>query len=30
VIGRDEALVRKMVKKAKLDQWKYKGRLKVD
>lgn len=30
VIGREESLVREMVKIAKLDQWKYKGRLKVD
>lgn len=30
VIGRDEALVKKIVKTTKLDQWKYKGRLTVD
>lgn len=30
VIGRDKALVIKNVKRAKLDQWKYKGRVKVD
>lgn len=30
VIGRDKALVKKIVKTTKLDQWKYKGRLKVD
>lgn len=30
VIGRDKALVENMVKTTKLDQWKYKGRLKVD
>lgn len=30
VIGRDEALVRKIVKTAKLDQWKYKGRMKIN
>ncbi len=30
VIGRDVALVKKMVKTAKLDQWKYNGRLRVD
>jgi hypothetical protein len=30
VIGRDKALVENMVKTTRLDQWKYKGRLKVD
>ena len=29
VIGRDMALVKKIVKTAKLDQWKYKGRVKI-
>lgn len=30
VIGRDKALVKRNVKRAKLNQWKYKGRLRVD
>jgi len=29
VIGRNMALVKKIVKTAKLDQWKYKGRVKI-